>query len=236
MKKAVAKSIPVLAALAVGAGIGFYVGRSQTAVLPADSCSPAIEELSSPDEDSAVEESVKPQVNCVEVSSEGVIEKVVPDGEPAPASKREAASPVVVTIEEATEATPELTAAHQRRQARRRESLLAREGAQRDFFQSVNPDWMTESQKALHAEFIEARTLRDELREQVRELRRSGQDVPPELQARMNEAQSVLKADYEDERKALISAAARAYGVEEEQIPYLLLDLDAIRTNLPTRR
>ena len=137
--------------------------------------------------------------------------------------------PTVETIVDSSPAPEtEVMAAHAARQARRRAAREAKENERQDFLSSLNLDLLTAEQRKVHELYVEANKTRNTLRREISSLRREGKEVPAELQSRLADAESVLRADRETERRILDEAAARAVGLDESAIRKLLEDMQSI--------
>lgn len=137
--------------------------------------------------------------------------------------------PTVETIADSSPAPePEVLAAHAARQARRRAAREAAENERRDFLSSLNLDLLTAEQRKVHALYVEANETRNALRREISALRREGKEVSAELQSRLADAESVLRAEREREQGALREAAARATGLDEPAVRQLMTDLMSI--------
>lgn len=137
--------------------------------------------------------------------------------------------PTVETIVDSSPAPePEIAAAHAARQARRRAAREAAENERQDFLSSLNLDLLTAEQRKVHALYVEANETRNALRREISALRREGKEVSAELQSRLADAESVLRADREREHGALREAAARATGLDEPAVRQLMKDLMSI--------
>ena len=137
--------------------------------------------------------------------------------------------PTVETIADSSPVPePEVLAAHAARQARRRAAREAAENERRDFLSSLNLDLLTAEQRKVHALYVEANETRNALRKEISALRREGKAVPAELQSRLSDAESVLRADREREQGALREAAVRATGLDEQAVRQLITDLMSI--------
>ena len=145
--------------------------------------------------------------------------------------EKEAAVPPP-TVETIVDSSPppeaEVMAAHAARQARRRAAREAKENERRDFLSSLNLDLLTAEQRKVHELYVEANKTRNTLRREISSLRREGKEVPAELQSRLADAESVLRADREREQTALREAAARAVGLDETAVRRLMEDLESI--------
>ena len=141
--------------------------------------------------------------------------------------------PTVETVVDTSPASePEILAAHAARQARRRAAREAKEKERHDFLSTLNPDLLTAEQRKTHALYIEANETRTAVRKEISALRAAGKEVPSELQMRLADAESVLRADREAERRALGEAAARAAGLDETAVRQLMEDLTSIENAL----
>lgn len=135
---------------------------------------------------------------------------------------------VEVVVDDSPAPEPEVLAAHAARQARRRTAREAKERERRDFFSTLNPDLLTAEQRKTHALFVEANETCTAVRKEISALRVASKEVPAELQARLADAESVLRTDREAERRALREAAARAAGLDEAAVRQLMNDLTSI--------
>jgi len=146
------------------------------------------------------------------------------------ASTEDAASTAVVEVmtDNSPAPSPEISAEHAARQARRAAARAAQEETRWDFLSTLNLDLLTDSQRKTHEMFLEAQKVRDEAAAEIRRLRAAGEEVPADLQSRLADAQSVLRADHEAEYRILREAAARAAGLDETAVRQLMEDLRSI--------
>jgi len=135
---------------------------------------------------------------------------------------------VEVVADDSSEPSPEITAAHADRRARRQAAREAKAFERRDFLSSLNLDLLTAEQRERHALYLEAVTTRDTLRKELGAVRSAGREAPPDLQARLSDAESVLRADREAELRALREAAARAAGLGDAAVRQLVEDCASI--------
>lgn len=152
-------------------------------------------------------------------------------GEPSQAGDGVGVEPpptVEVMVDDSPEPATEITAAHAARQVRRQEARETRENSRRDFLSDLNLDLLTAEQRKVHALYVEANETRSALLKEIAALRKEGGEVPAEMQSRLADAESVLRADREREQDALREAAARAAGLDESAVRQLMKDLAAI--------
>ena len=162
-------------------------------------------------------------------ASSGDAGEPCPFEDPPPEKEAAVPPPTVETIvDNSPPPEPEVLAAHAARQARRRAAREAAENERQDFLLSLNLDLLTAEQRKVHELYVEANKTRNALRKEISALRREGKAVPAELQSRLSDAESVLRADREREQGALREAAARATGLDETAIRQLMKDLMSI--------
>lgn len=145
-----------------------------------------------------------------------------PEDEPVPEPT------VKVVVDNSPAPEPEILAAHAARRARRRAAREAKEKSRQDFLSNLNLDLLTAEQRKVHELYVEANATSMSLRKEISALRATGEDVPAELQSRLADAESVLRADRDAELRALREAAARATGLDETAIRQLMDDLQSI--------
>ena len=209
--------VVTLLAFALGAGVGVWWAGGHPEG-SADTLSPAVPVGHGSEEPSAV---ANPD-NVVSVGG-GTDE----DSSPA------VESTVEVIVDNSPAPEPEILTAHAARQARRRAAREQQAKEQRDFLSALNDELLTPAQRKVHALYVEASEVRDSLRKEISALRAAGEEVPAEMQARLAEAESVLRADRDAELRALREAAARAAGIDESAIRQLIEDLASIEAVLP---
>ena len=129
-----------------------------------------------------------------------------------------------------------MSAAHAVRQKRRRAAREAKDRERQDFLLSLNLDLLTDSQRKVHALYVEANETCVVLRKEISALRAAGKEVPADLQSRLADAELVLHADREAEQHALREAAARVAGLDEQVIRRLLDDIRSIDRIVGTER
>ena len=197
------KAFPVVVAFAVGLATGVWWTKPAAEVCESSNAaeSEEIRHRADGDESSAGEE--KAEVAVPPPTVEAVVDN-------SPASE------------------PEILAAHAARQARRRAAREAKERERGDFLSALNPDLLTAEQRKTHALYVEANETCTAVRKEISALRASGKEVPVELQTRLADAESVLRADREAELRALREAAARAAGLDEAALRQLMADLTSI--------
>ena len=162
-------------------------------------------------------------------ASSGDAGEPCPFEDPPPGKEAVVPPPTVETMVDSSPVSePEVLAAHAARQARRRAAREAAENERQDFLSSLNLDLLTAEQRKVHALYVEANKTRNSLRKEISALRREGKAVPAELQSRLSDAESVLRADREREQGALREAAVRATGLDEMAARRLMEDLESI--------
>jgi len=119
-------------------------------------------------------------------------------------------------------------AGSRRLRARRQAAREAKLKERKDFLSELNLDLLDDGQRKTHALFLEALQVQESVGKEIADLRAVGREVPPGLQSRLADAQSVLRADCEAERRALREAAARAAGLDEKTVRQLTDDLLSI--------
>lgn len=141
--------------------------------------------------------------------------------------------PTVEVIADASPSpSPEILSAHAARQARRRAAREAKEKERQDFLATLNLDLLTVEQRKMHELYVEANATRATLRKEISALRAAGEEVPADLQSRLADAESVLRADRNAELRALREAAARAAGLDGKALRQLMDDLASIEKSL----
>ena len=152
----------------------------------------------------------------------------------APAEEEVAApAPTVeVLVDNSPAPEPEILAAHAARCAKRQAAREAKEKERREFLSTLNLDLLTDEQRKAHELYIKANATRAAVRKEISALRAAGKEVPADLQARLSEAETVLRVDRDAERHALREAAARAAGLEESAVRQLMEDLMSIERTL----
>ena len=112
--------------------------------------------------------------------------------------------------------------------AKRQAAREAKERERNDFLSTLNLDLLTDEQRKAHELYVKANATRAAVRKEISVLRAAGKEVPADLQARLSDAESVLRVNRDTERRALREAAARAAGLEESAVRQLLEDLLSI--------
>lgn len=169
-------------------------------------------------------------------SASGAEEPSAQCGEPSQVGDEAVVPPPTVEVIADGSPAPEMSAAHAVRQKRRRAAREAKDRERQDFLLSLNLDLLTDSQRKVHALYVEANETCVVLRKEISALRAAGKEVPADLQSRLADAESVLHADREAEQHALREAAARVAGLDEQVIRRLLDDIRSIDRIVGTER
>lgn len=208
------KALPIVLAFVVGLAVGVLWTKSAAKI---------------GESPNAVEAAEAQNREVKDDASSGDAGEPCPFEDPPPGKEAVVPPPAVETMVDSSPVSePEVLAAHAARQARRRAAREAAENERRDFLSSLNLNLLTAEQRKVHALYVEANETRNALRKEISALRREGKAVPTELQSRLSDAESVLRADREREQGALREAAARATGLDEQAVRQLMTDLMSI--------
>lgn len=118
----------------------------------------------------------------------------------------------------ATELTAEDLAEIQRRRAAYRAELLQARARKLAFIDSINTDFLTDEQKAVHAEYAEALAARNAAKARIREAVKRGDESTGADRALVRECEAKLLSQAASERKLLLEAAARSVGLEGKAV------------------
>ena len=109
---------------------------------------------------------------------------------------------------------PDEFAALQRRRESIRAARKAAADSRQDFLDSIDVSFLTEEQRKTHVAYADALAAQQEARERMAAARRTGAVVSDADRVQLQAAERVIREQGEDERAALLEAAARSVGVE----------------------
>ena len=118
----------------------------------------------------------------------------------------------------AAEFSAEDLAEIQRRRAAYRAELLQARARKLAFIDSINTDFLTDEQKAVHAEYAEALAARNAAKARIREAVKRGDESTGADRALVRECEAKLLSLAASERKLLLEAAARSVGLEGKAV------------------
>ena len=138
--------------------------------------------------------------------------------EPPPATVEEVKGEDGLTVDERMEKfkreRPDEFVALQRRRESIRATRKAAADSRQDFLDSIDVSFLTEEQRKTHVAYADALAAQQEARERMAAARRTGAAVSDADRVQLQAAERVIREQGEDERAALLEAAARSVGVE----------------------
>ena len=202
---------------------GFFLSDRETGGASADHHEACVPSLGDGDRSAAKRPSVRtPREENDEDSVEAVEEAtfVIGDGvtEVVETAEGEGSGTADEGTAPAAEFSAEDLAEIQRRRAAYRAELLQARARKLAFIDSINTDFLTDEQKAVHAEYAEALAARNAAKARIREAVKRGDESTGADRALVRECEAKLLSQAASERKLLLEAAARSVGLEGKAV------------------
>lgn len=170
-----------------------------------------------------------------EPSAEAVDASVFVIGDGVTETVCEADEPDEGSVESDDDSSDTLTEAELAEISRRRREVLDRNDAMRRgklaFIDSIDPDFLTDEQRAVHVRYAETLALRNATKEGIRKASEAGLEAKAEDLGVLHDCEGKLTSLSDAERRILLEAAVRSVGLEGEAVRDFLEILKSIESS-----